>query len=107
MAGCISNANTYGSGFLLFVKNGDMYLGAGRLTYCVADVQGYYDRDNAFYLAWDKISRDQVETETWLNEWVIQVPDRASYLAKLGQERLDELAPGTMKAAAVNYGRYD
>src|SRR5215831_11638783 len=33
-------------------------------------VQGYYDRDNAFYLEWDALSRDQVQTEAWLDQWV-------------------------------------
>lgn len=70
-------------------------------------VQGYYDRDNALYLAWDKISRDQAATEAWLQEWVYDVPDRQAYLAKLGQERLDVLAPGELWSDPVNYGRYD
>lgn len=70
-------------------------------------VQGYYDRDNALYLAWDKISRDQETTEAWLQEWVYDVPDRQAYLDKLGQERLDGLAPGELWSDAVNYGRYD
>ncbi len=69
-------------------------------------VQGYYDRDNQMYLAWDKISRDQAQTEAWLDEWVYDVPDRAAYLEKLGQERLAQLAPGEMWAERVNYGRY-
>ncbi len=69
-------------------------------------VQGYYDRDNRVYLAWDKISRDQAQTEAWLDEWVYSVPDRAAYLEKLGQERLAQLAPGEMWAERVNYGRY-
>jgi glutaconate CoA-transferase subunit A len=68
--------------------------------------QGYYDRDNAFYLDWDKISRDQTQAEAWLQEWVYDVPDRAAYLEKLGKERLDGLAPGEMWAKPVNYGRY-
>jgi len=70
-------------------------------------VQGYYDRDNALYLAWDKISRDQDTTEAWLKEWVYDLPDRAAYLQKLGQERLDGLDAGDMWAEAVNYGRYN
>jgi glutaconate CoA-transferase subunit A len=70
-------------------------------------VQGYYDRDNQFYLAWDKISRQQDQTEAWLQEWVYDLPDRAAYLKKLGQARLDNLAPGEMMAEPVNYGRYD
>jgi glutaconate CoA-transferase, subunit A len=70
-------------------------------------VQGYYDRDNRFYLEWDEISRDQAATEAWLAEWVYGVADRKAYLEKLGKERLESLAPGEMWAERVNYGRYD
>lgn len=69
-------------------------------------VQGYYDRDNAFYLDWAKSSGDQATTEAWLQQWVYDVADRAEYLEKLGQERLDSLAPGELYADPVNYGRY-
>jgi glutaconate CoA-transferase, subunit A len=69
-------------------------------------VQGYYDRDNDFYLQWDKLSREREATEAWLQEWVYDLADREAYLAKLGQERLDKLAPGEMWSDAVNYGRY-
>lgn len=70
-------------------------------------VQGYYDRDNDFYLKWDEISRDREATEKWLQEWVYDVADRAAYLEKLGRERLDGLAPGEMIAGPINYGLYD
>jgi glutaconate CoA-transferase subunit A len=70
-------------------------------------VQGYYDRDNAFYLDWENFSREQATTEQWLEEWVYGLPDRAAYLAKLGQERLNSLAPGELYAEPVNYGRYN
>ena len=69
-------------------------------------VQGYYDRDNAFYLAWDEISRDEAATQAWLDEWVYGVPDRAAYLEKLGPETWERLAPGEAMAAPVNYGAY-
>jgi len=69
-------------------------------------VQGYYDRDNAFYLAWDEISRDEAATQVWLDEWVYGVPDRAAYLEKLGPETWERLAPGEAMAAPVNYGAY-
>ena len=69
-------------------------------------VQGYYDRDNDFYLKWDEWSRDQATTEAWLEEWVYALPDRAAYLEKLGQETLNRLAPGSFEAGPVNYGRY-
>jgi glutaconate CoA-transferase, subunit A len=68
--------------------------------------QGYYDRDNALYLAWDKISREHAGVEAWLQEWVYDLPDRAAYLEKLGAARLAALAPGEMRAEGVNYGRY-
>jgi glutaconate CoA-transferase subunit A len=69
-------------------------------------VQGYYDRDNEFYLAWDAISRDQERTQAWLDEWVYGVEDRAGYLRKLGQETLARLKPGTAPAHPVEYGAY-
>ena len=69
-------------------------------------VQGYYDRDNAAYLAWDKMSRDQASTDAWLQEWVYDLPGRAAYLSKLGPARLAELAPGELWSDPVNYGLY-
>jgi glutaconate CoA-transferase subunit A len=68
--------------------------------------QGYYDRDNAFYLAWETISRDQARTEAWLAEWVYGVADRAEYVRKLGAETLARLRPGPAPASAVDYGDY-
>ncbi len=69
-------------------------------------VQGYYDRDNQTYLAWDEISRDVARTEAWLEEWVYGVSGRSMYLDKLGKERLDQLALGELFSEPVNYGRY-
>ncbi len=69
-------------------------------------VQGYYDRDNSFYLGWDKVSRDQEQTEAWLDEWVYGVKDRAEYVQKLGQETLDRIKPGPAPASPVDYGAY-
>ena len=69
-------------------------------------VQGYYDRDNAFYLEWDEVSRDGGRVAAWLDEWVYGVPNRQNYLMKLGRKRLDELSPGERLAMDVNYGRY-
>ncbi len=69
-------------------------------------VQGYYDRDNAFYVAWDAISRDRAATEAWLAEWVHGVPDRAAYLRKLGDATPARLRPGPALAGPVDYGAY-
>src|SRR5512139_1374167 len=38
--------------------------------------QGYYDRDNEFYLDWDKISQDRSAVMKWLDNWVYNVKDR-------------------------------
>jgi glutaconate CoA-transferase, subunit A len=69
-------------------------------------VQGYYDRDNAFYLEWDALSRDQQRTQDWLNEWVYNVADHAEYLHKLGSETIERIRPGTALAFPVDYGVY-
>ncbi len=68
--------------------------------------QGCYDRDNAFYLAWDKISESPESTQTWLQEWVYGVKDRAEYWAKLGAETQARLQVPEKLAASANYGEY-
>ncbi len=68
--------------------------------------QGYYDRDNRFYLEWDSISRDAGTLDAWLRQWVLGVADRAEYVEKLGQERIDSLRPGPAPSGSVDYGAY-
>lgn len=68
--------------------------------------QGYYDRDNEFYLAWDKISSDPEATRQYLEEWVYGVKDRQEYWAKLGAEKHERLKVPARLSEAVNYGRY-
>ncbi len=68
--------------------------------------QGYYDRDNAFYLAWDKVSSSPEQTAQWLDEWVYAVPDRDAYWAKLDPETRARLAVTESLSALVNYGAY-
>jgi glutaconate CoA-transferase, subunit A len=69
--------------------------------------QGYYDRDNRFYLQWDEISRDPELLERWLKEWVYGLESHAQYVEKLGDQRWTELAPGEAWSPPINYGRYD
>ncbi len=69
-------------------------------------VQGYYDRDNEFYLKWDELSRDEDGVQKWLDEWVYAVADRSEYLRKVGKETLERLRPPSAPAAAVDYGTY-
>jgi glutaconate CoA-transferase subunit A len=66
--------------------------------------QGYYDRDNRFYVEWDAISRHPDRLQAWLQEWVYGMADHAEYRARVGAERWADLAPGEAWSAPVNYG---
>jgi glutaconate CoA-transferase subunit A len=68
--------------------------------------QGYYDRDNDFYRAWDPVSRDPVLLQAWLDEWVRSIPDRAAYLERLGTAAIDRLRPNPRPSGSVDYGEY-
>jgi len=65
--------------------------------------QGYYDRDNDFYVRWEAISREPAKLQSYLDEFVYGVTDRAAYLKKLPglTTRLEAKA---QIAAGVNYG---
>jgi glutaconate CoA-transferase subunit A len=65
--------------------------------------QGHYDRDNAFYLAWREVSKDRAGLERWLAAWVHDVPDRAAYVARMG-DRLARLRARPQVAPGVDYG---
>jgi len=69
--------------------------------------QGYYDRDNRFYLDWDAIARDAQLLDAWLKEWVFDLQTHADYVQKLGAERWGALVPGEAWSEPVNYGRYE
>jgi len=64
--------------------------------------QGYYDRDNDFYVAWERISREPARLERYLNDFVHGVPNRTAYLAK--QPELQRLRAKTQVSPGVNYG---
>lgn len=68
--------------------------------------QGYYDRDNPFYVEWDGVARVQASMERYLDEWVYGVAGRAEYLEKLGQEKMNKLLPEPLLSPPVNYGLY-
>ncbi len=68
--------------------------------------QGFYDRDNDFYLDWDAISRDPATLDAWLDEWVHGLTGRAEYVERLGAERITALTPGSAPSGEVDYGSY-
>ncbi len=64
--------------------------------------QGYYDRDNEFYVGWEKISRDPAALAAYLDEFVYGVRDRTEYVARTGG--LEALRADSRVCAGVNYG---
>jgi glutaconate CoA-transferase subunit A len=78
------------------------------VPYCAhpSYTQGYYDRDNTFYLDWDRISSDQAGVARWLEEWVYGVSDRDEYWDKLGPEVHHRLAVEARWSQPVNYGQH-
>ena len=69
-------------------------------------VQGYYDRDNEFYVRWNSISKELDSFNRYLDEWVYGVKDRKEYMEKLGQQTIKRLIPPEMRSETVNYGIY-
>jgi glutaconate CoA-transferase subunit A len=65
--------------------------------------QGYYDRDNEFYVEWEEISRDHARIRSYLDEYVHGVRDRSDYLAKL-PGLVEKLDADRRVSAGVNYG---
>lgn len=68
--------------------------------------QGYYDRDNEFYLKWDKISESKEEVMKYLDEWVFSVSDRSDYWDKLGNGVHTRLGIKNRLSSPVDYGEY-
>jgi len=70
-------------------------------------VQGYYDRDNRFYLDWESLSRDPDQLDAWLKDWVYDLSCHADYIEKWGQAHWDRLKPtGSAPSGTVEYGEY-
>ena len=65
--------------------------------------QGYYDRDNDFYVRWRDISADRGAIEAYLDEWVYGVKDRAEYNERMAVRRTS-LAAAPHMCEPVNYG---
>lgn len=68
--------------------------------------QGYYDRDNEFYLNWNKISENTQLVMAYLEEWIYAVKDRDEFWKKLGPETHARLKVKARFSEKVNYGSY-
>ena len=51
-------------------------------------VQGFFKRDHAFYRAYADESRSLEGFEAWLRRWVLDVPDRATYMSRIDTESI-------------------
>ena len=65
--------------------------------------QGYYDRDNDFYVRWRDISNDVDQFNAYLDEWIYGVRNRADYVERLS-ESLTRLKARSQFSQPVNYG---
>lgn len=68
--------------------------------------QGYYDRDNDYYILYDKWSRTHEDFEKFLDEWVYGVKNRTEYLEKLGVGKILQLKAQSHMSFPVDYGYY-
>ena len=71
--------------------------GLGRDAVCVAPggahpsySHGYYDRDNAFYVGWDAISREREGFRAWMERHVLGTADVLEYHASLAAAQVAE-----------------
>ena len=65
--------------------------------------QGYYDRDNDFYVEWETISKDPAGLTRYLEQFVYGVRDRAEYMHK-HKGLAERLKAKEQRSAGVNYG---
>ena len=66
--------------------------------------QGYYDRDNDFYITWDEISKDENRLTAYLKEWVFDLPGRGAYWQKMDPATRERLQANQRLSGEVNYG---
>ena len=65
--------------------------------------QGFYDRDNDFYVRWREISQNEALFNKYLEEWVYGLRDRAEYVRRMGAQ-IDRLRAQPHYCEPVNYG---
>ncbi len=66
--------------------------------------QGYYDRDNPFYVDWEEISKNETSYKNYLDAFVYGVKDRKEYLSKLQNGLLEKLKAKPRRCEGVDYG---
>ncbi len=65
-----------------------------------SSVQGYWRRDFEPFLAYHRMSRTPEGFQSWLREWVLDLPDRPAYLQHMGEAALVRLRVSDRRPAA-------
>ena len=65
--------------------------------------QGFYDRDNDFYVRWREVSQDEALFNKYLEDWVYGVRDRSEYVSRMGTQ-MERLKARPHYCEPVNYG---
>ena len=68
--------------------------------------QGYYDRDNDFFLDYDKSTKTNDGLLSYLDKWVYSISNRQEYAKMIGSEKLGKLKPDVFSSEPVDYGLY-
>jgi len=69
-----------------------------------SSLQGYWRRDFEPFLAYHRLSRTPEGFQSWLREWVLDLPDRPAYLQHMGEAALARLrVSGRRLAAEANF----
>jgi glutaconate CoA-transferase, subunit A len=68
--------------------------------------QGYYDRDNDFFLEYERLTRSIDDFNAYLDKWVYSVKNRSEYLDLLDKDKLEHLSPIPYPSQSVDYGMY-
>jgi glutaconate CoA-transferase subunit A len=68
--------------------------------------QGYYDRDNQYYMDYENNTRTREDHEKFLEKWVFGVSNRKEYMKLLGAERMLSLKTKSYYSIPVDYGYF-
>jgi glutaconate CoA-transferase subunit A len=69
-----------------------------------SSVQGYWRRDFETFLRYHRLSKTADGYQSWLKEWVLDLPDRAAYLRHMGDAAVEHLRVNDRRlAAAANF----
>jgi glutaconate CoA-transferase, subunit A len=69
-----------------------------------SSVQGYWRRDFETFLRYHQLSKTAEGYRSWLEEWVLDLPDRPAYLRHMGDAAVERLRVSDRRlAAAANF----